>query len=159
MAYAVLLVLVLVISPFILLLASKQNKKSKAKLRFLLLAILSAQLFLGFFNWENFTSGRSGFNLALAYPNSLVGLFFIVSLIEVILLLISKSFNTLVVVLNFANAVVIFLGMIRLSDILGFQAVSLVSIAAVFLVLLGNVVALAYINKDKNLLKKYPFAK
>jgi len=45
--------------------------------------------------------------------------------------------------------------MIRLSSFLGFQAVSLASIGTVFLVLIGNVLGLAFINKDKNLLKKY----
>lgn len=45
--------------------------------------------------------------------------------------------------------------MIKLSNILGFQAVSFASIVAVFLVLLGNIIGLTFINKDKNLLKKY----
>ena len=157
LSYVIILAAVLVISPFVLKFASKQDQKTKQQLKFVFLILLAAQIILGFFNWENFTSGRNGFDLSLAYPNSLLGLFFITSFIQIILLTINKSFNTLVAVLNFINTVLIFTGMIRLSSILGFQAVSLSSIGTVFLVLFGNVVALAFINKDQNLLKKYPF--
>lgn len=157
MEYVVILIAVLLISPFILKIASSQNKKTKYNLKIVFLTLLTAQLILGFLNWENFTSGRSAFELSLSFPGSLLGLFFVVSIFQILFLLISKSFNTLVVVLNFINSVLIFMGMIRLSSLLGFQAVSLPSIGAVFLVLIGNAIGLSFINKDKNLLKKYPF--
>lgn len=157
MEYLFILAAVLLISPFVLRLASKQDKKSKTKAKTIFLSILSFQIILGFFNWENFTSGRSGFELSLAYPFSLLGLFFIISTVQILALLTYKSFNTLVVILNFINTVLIFAGMIRLSSILGFQAVSFASIGSVFLVLFGNVLGLVWINKDNNLLKKYPF--
>lgn len=159
MTYAIILVFVLLLSPFVLKLASKQDKKSKFRLKVVFISILIFQLISGFFNWENFSRGRSGIELALTYPNSLLGLFFIISAVQILVLLISKSFNTPVVVLNFINSILFFAGLIRLSSILGFQAVSLASIGAVFLVLLGNVLGLVWINKDKNLLKKYPFIK
>lgn len=153
--YIIILAAVLVISPFVLKLASKQGKETKQQLKFILLILLFAQILLGFLNWENFNSGRSGFELALTYLNSFLGFFFIISTIQTTLLIISKSFNTLVVILNFANTILIFIGMIRLSNALGFQAVSYASVVAVFLILINNIMALAFINKDKNLLKKY----
>lgn len=149
-------ILTIAFSPFVLKLASNQGKKTKQNLRSIFIFILSAQIILGFLNWETFKgTGRSGFDLSLAYPGSMLGLFFILSVAQIILLLVSKTFNVLVVVLNFISSVTIFMGMIRLSSILSFQAVSLSSIGAVFLVLTGNVVGLTFINKDSNLLKKY----
>lgn len=153
--YPIILVAVLVISPFVLKLASDQGKKTKQNLKSLFIFILSTQILLGFLNWENFSTGKSGFELSLAYPYSLLGLFFIISLLQVIFLIISKSLNTAVVVLNFINSVLIFMGMIKISNTVGYQAVSLASVGAVFLVLIGNIVGLAFINKDQNLLKKY----
>ena len=41
--------------------------------------------------------------------------------------------------------------MIRVSAVLGFQAVSFASVGTVFLMLIGNVIALVFINKDKNI--------
>ncbi|MDO8570191.1 MAG: hypothetical protein Q7R97_01230 [Candidatus Daviesbacteria bacterium] len=154
--YIIILAVVLVISPFVLKLATNQGKKAKQSLRSVFILIIFAQILLGFLNWETFKGmGRNGFELSLTYPDSFLGLFFIISIIQIFLLLINKSFTTLVVVLNFLNTFLIFVGMIRLSNILGYQVASLVSIGTVFLVLIGNVVGLVLINKDKNLLKKY----
>ncbi len=156
MEYTLILIAVLVISPFILGLASNQKKAAKLNLKYLFILILAGQVILGFLNWENFqNTGRSGYELAFMYPASLLGLFFGLSLLQIILLISNKSINKLVVVLNFINSGLIFVGMIRLSNILGVQAASFASIGAVFLVLIGNVTGLAFINKDKNLLKKY----
>lgn len=155
MPYLIIIVVVLITSPFILKLAQSQKKEAKRKLKLALLVIITAQLNIGLLNWENFTIGRSGFELSLTYPNSFLGLFFTVSLIQIILLAVSKSFNTTVVVLNFINTILLFICMIRLSSILEFQAASFASISVSFLVLVGNVVGLSLINKDKNLLKKY----
>lgn len=153
--YVIILAAVLIISPFVLKLASNQDKKTKQNLKTYFIFLLSAQILLGFLNWENFSVGRSGLELSLSFPGSLLGLFFIIALLQIIFLVIGKSLNTVVVVLNFINSFLIFMGMIRLSNLLGFQAVSLPSISTVFLVMIGNVVGLAFINKDKNLLKKY----
>lgn len=154
--YLVILAFVLLISPFVLKLASKQDKKIKRNLKTTFIFILFAQILSGFFNWENFSAGRNGYELSLAYPSSLLGLFFAISLAQTILLLSPKSSNTLAVVLNFANSVTIFIAMARLSGILGFQAVGLASVGTVFLVLSGNVIGLIFINRRKNLL---PFKK
>jgi len=155
MEYLFILAAVLLISPFVLRLASSQNKKSKSSAKTIFLIILILQLILGFFNWENFSVGRSGFELSLTYPGSLLGLFFIVSALQILALLAYKSFNTQVVILNFINTVLIFTGLIRLSNVLGFQAVSLASISTVFLVLFGNISGLAWINKNSDILAKY----
>lgn len=144
--YIVILVVVLLVSPFVLKLSANQGKETKQKLKSFFILILCAQVILGFFG---------GIKLSLIYPNSLLGLFFIVSVMQILLLLISKSFNTLVVVLNFLNTFLIFIGMIRVSNILGYQVADLASIGTVFMVLIGNVIGLVFINKDKNLLKKY----
>ena len=154
MPYLIILIVVLIVSPLVLKLAQSQKKEVKIKLKLILLILLITQIILGFFNFETFTNGRSGINLSLIYPGSFLGLFFVISVTQIILLL-NKSFNTLVVVLNFINSVLFFVAMIRLSSLLGFQPVSLASSGTVFLVLTGNIVSLAYINKDKNLLSKY----
>lgn len=156
MTYALILLVVLITTPFILSIASKQDKKSKTKAKTIFLSILLMQLILGFFNWEKLNAfGRSGYDLSLAYPASFLALFFIISALQILALLAYKSFNTLVVVLNFINTVLVFVALIRLSSILGFQAVSFASLLAVFAVLLGNVTGLVWINKDRNLFEKY----
>ncbi|MDO8486860.1 MAG: hypothetical protein Q7S45_00995 [Candidatus Curtissbacteria bacterium] len=156
--YIFILVTILIVSPFILALASKQGKQAKQNLKYIFLTLLLSQILLGFLNWENFQgTGRSGFDLSLAYPGSFLGLFFIISLLQITLLVLNKPFNKAVAVFNFINSLVIFAGMIRLSSLLEKQIFSLPSIGAVFLVLIGNVISLMWINRDKNLLKKYPF--
>lgn len=155
MEYLFILAAVLLISPFVLRLASSQNKKSKSRAKTIFLSILLMQLILGFFNWERFNAfGRSGYELSFSYPDSFLALFFIISALQILALLVYRAFNTFVVVLNFINTILIFIAMVRLSSILGFQAVSFASIGAVFLVLFGNVVGLTWINKDKNLLRQ-----
>ena len=157
MEYTLILIAVLVFSPFILSLAANQKKAAKLNLKYFFILILASQVILGFLNWENFTKGRIGFELSLAYPDSLLGLFFIISALQILALLTYKSFITPTVILNFINTILVFTVMIRLSSILGFQAVRFASIGAVFLVLFGNIAGLSFINKDKNLLGKYPF--
>lgn len=159
MEYVIILAVVLLVSPFVIRIAGSQKKEVKNKTRLVFLSLLFLQIISGFLNWETFKGpGRSGFELVLTYPNSYLGMFFILSLVQLILLIFKQSsLDTLSVVLNFVNTIVIFAGMILLSAILGFQAVSLASVGAVFSVLIGNIVALAFINKDKNILKKYPF--
>lgn len=155
MAYFFILLAVLITAPFLLRLAQSQNNKLKKRLKNLFLILLSAQLILGFLNWENFSNGRSAYELSFAYPYSFVGLFFVISAVEICFLFFGKSFQTPIMVLNALNSGLIFVAMIRLSSMLGYQSVSIASVVAVFFVLIGNVVGLAYINKDPNLLKKY----
>ncbi len=153
--YFVVLAAVLIVSPLVLKLASNQKKEAKQLLRLIYILILIVQILLGFFNWENFLTGRSGYELSLSYPDSLLGCFFIISALQIFLLRFSKFCKSMVVVLNFINTILIFIGLGKLSGILEFQAVSLWSISAVFLVLAGNVMGLVFLNKDGNLFKKY----
>lgn len=157
MEYAAILIGVLLISPFVLKLASSQKKEIKRQLRIIFLILLSYQILSGLLNWETFQgSGRSGFELALAYPNSYLWLFFAVAIVQAIILSLKKqTLYTLATVANFANTVIFFAAMIRVSNLLGQQIVSLASIGAIFAVLIGNVVGLVLINKDRNLLAKY----
>ncbi|HLC87603.1 MAG TPA: hypothetical protein VJG66_00920 [Patescibacteria group bacterium] len=157
-SYLLVLAAVLILSPFALAAASKQDKKTKTKVRLVFLFFIISQLVLGFLNWENFESGRSGISLAISYPGSLLWLFFVISAVQVLLVLLNTRFTTLyAAILNFVNTVVLFAGLLRLSSSLGFQVVSFASIGAVFLCLAGNVVSLILINRDKNIIKKYPF--
>lgn len=155
--YLIILAGVLIISPFILKIALRQDKKTKSKLRIIFLTILSLQLLAGFLNWENTSgTGRSGYQFSVAYPESLLGLFFMISAVQILLLsLLFQKGAFISVVLNFINSILLFAGLIRLSAMIGFQLVSLAGIGTVFLVLIGNVVSLSYVNKDLNLLKKY----
>lgn len=157
MEYAVILAAVLIISPFVLKIASSQDKKTKQNLRIIYLILLAFQILLGLLNWETLTGqGRSGFELAISYPNSYLWLFFVVTFIQIILLLLKKhSLDTSAVILNFANTIIFFITMISISKILGQQIVSLANIGTIFTVLTGNVVGLVLVNIDKNLLKKY----
>ena len=137
LTYLIILAAVLIISPFVLKLASNQGKRTKQNLKYFFILILSTQIILGFLNWEDFS-----------FSNTFLALFFFISILQVFLLLINKPFNTAVVVLNFINTILIFIGMIEVSRILGFQIFNLPSISSVFLVLLGNVIGLTFINKQ-----------
>lgn len=143
--YVVIIAAVLVISPFVLRLAASQKTETKQQLKNIWTLMLSTQILLGFLNWKSF--GAAG-----------LGLFLVISLIQLLMLLTNKYLK-LVVLLNFINSILIFVAMIQISNKLGYQVVSFESIGSVFLVLLGNVVALAHINKDKNLLAKYHYFK
>lgn len=145
MEYILIMVFVLILSPFVLKIALSQKKETKKQLRNILLFILFVQVILGFLNWKSF--GTVG-----------LGLFLIISVCQLLMLILNK-YSKLIVSLNFINSVLIFVAMIKLSNQLGYQVTSFESIGSVFLVLFGNVVGLAFINKDKNLLAKYPFLK
>lgn len=152
-SYAFILIAVLIISPFAISLAEKQDKKTKVRLKYVLLLLLLAQIILGLFNWESlFGQGRSGWQLAVSFPTTLLWLFFAISTLQFLLLLQSLfPAPSLVVFLNFLNTAVFFLAQIRLSRELTFQAVSLASITAALIVLFGNVIGLLLINKEKRL--------
>jgi len=155
--YLIILAGVLIISPFIIKIAAKQKKQIKTNLKNVCLAIIGLQLLSGFFNWESLAqTGRSGYQLSVEYPQSMLGLFFIISIVQIGLLsFLSQKGAFASLISNFVNSVLIFAGLIRLSGMVGSQLFSYASITAVFLVLIGNVVTLAYVNQDKNLLKKY----
>jgi len=153
--YPIILAVVLVIVPFVLVAATNQDEKTKQGLKIFFILILSAQIILGFLNWGSDSLNESGFELALRYPHSFLGMFFIISAIQLVFLLANKKLATPAVILNFINTLIFFTGMIRLGQITGIQMVSSASIGVAFMVLIGNVIGLIFINKDKNILKKY----
>lgn len=155
MTYIIILIAVLGLSPFVLRIASSQEKETKQQLKLIFLLMLLAQIFLGFLNWTPAIGKISGFSLAIAYPISLLWTFFAISLIQILLIIMNTKLNILIVVLNFINSILIFISLNLTSRILGFQAFSVPAVAGVFLVLFGNIVGLVFINKDKNLLRKY----
>lgn len=156
--YIFILIGILVLSPIVLALAVRQEKELKEKVRKFCLFLLGVELLLGFLGWESFSGGRSAFSLALKYPGSFLWVFFAITAVQIICLILNKKhLATIATVLNFLNTFVLFAAFIKLSSLLGFQAVSFASILNVFLVLILNVTLLVYINKDRELLKKYPF--
>src|SRR3990167_3742101 len=152
--------LILIISPFILILASRQDKGTKKNIRLIFILFLVLELILGFFNWESFSKdGLSGYQLALAYPSSLLFAFFALTLSQTIILVFAKRFlDILATILNFANLIILFAALISISNILGYQAVSWANLGTIFLVLFANIAGLALINKDSNLLAKFPWS-
>lgn len=148
---------IFLISPFVLALASRQDKKTKHILKTAFQFLLLLQVLAGFLNWETFEgAGRSGFGLALAYPQSFLWLFFLISAGQFFLLFFPKLFvQTTMVVLNFLNSIIFFISMITISNLVGKQTISIISIAVAFLVLIGNVVGLSLINRDPKLLAKF----
>ena len=152
----IVLIVTMAVSPFILLVASRQNQKTKQKLKQIFLLLLILQLIMGLLGWESLPfSGTTGFKLALSYPNAFLWLFFVVSIAQIALLTSNKrSAHVAAVSLNFLNTLIIFASLILISKILTKQIVSLASIGTVFLNLTANVVSLALVNKDKYLLTK-----
>lgn len=148
---------ILIITPFVLALASRQDKKIKNILRLTFQFLLIIQILAGFLNWETFQSGgRSGFELMITYPTSFLWLFFFITVGQFLLLFSPKLFiQTTAVVLNFLNSIIFFISMITISNLVGKQTVSIISIAVAFLVLIGNVVGLSLINRDSKLLAKF----
>ncbi len=151
LTYPIILLFVLILSPLVLTLAGKQDSKTKRSLKIGFFILLLLELTSGFFNWESFSgTGQSGFALAFTYSSSFLGLFFVIILIQIILLFISKrTAHLTAVVLNFINTVVFFVGALLVSEAIGKQIVSFWNIAAIFAVLIGNVVGLVWLNKDK----------
>ncbi|MDO8260804.1 MAG: hypothetical protein Q7T50_04915 [Candidatus Magasanikbacteria bacterium] len=147
---------IILISPIVLAIASKQEKGTKQKLRQIFLLLLILQLFLGLLGWESLPfSGRTGFELAFAYPNAFLWLFFVITIVQIALLTSQKhTAHIAATSLNFLNTLIIFASLILISKILTRQIVSLASIGTVFLNLTASVVSLALANKDKNLLTK-----
>ena len=151
--YLIIIVGVLILSPFAIAAATRTDKKTKQILRFSLFVLLVIQIVTGFFNWESSaTTNRSGIALAAAYPSSLLGLFFIIPFFQAGLLLLRKHWALVTtVVLNFVNTVVFFIGVVSLEKIRGIEVFSYFALGAIFAVLVGNVVALLLVNRDKNL--------
>ena len=136
--YTLILIATIIVSPFAIILAQKQDKKTKSRLKNIFFFVLVAQIILGLFNWKA------------------LSLFLFISLIQ-ILLLVCKT-QTPVVFLNFINTFVFWAIMIRLDQKPISDPANLAGIAIAFIVLIGNLVGLLLINKEK-FLKLKPLAR
>lgn len=137
--YLLVLIATLVLSPFVVNLAQKQDKKTKSNLKLIFLVLLVSQILLGLLNYQA------------------LWLFLTISLLQ-ILILTNKSSKTPVVFLNLANTIIFFLIMIRLDQKPISDPANLTGIAIAFIVLTGNVIGLLLINKEK-VLKLKPFSR
>jgi len=131
--YTLILVAVSILSPFAITLAQKQDKKTKSRLKHIFLLLLIGQVSLGLLNWNA------------------LWLFLIISLLQIFLLIRKTPAETPIVVLNFINTFVFFLTMIRLDQRQISDSTNLTGIAIVFVILIGNVIGLLLINKEKKL--------
>lgn len=149
LSYSIILLGTLICSPFVLKIAMRQDNQTKFRLKAIFLILLVAEILLDFSNWESFDpASRSGIALALAYPQSLLGIFFGLTLVQ-LLLLATESYVHIAVLLNGINSVLIFVALRNVSQLMDKQIVSLASVAVVFLVLASNVVGLAFLHKNK----------
>lgn len=128
--YTIILIAVLIISPFAIGLAEKQDKRTKSRLKNIFLFLLLAQIALASYNWQ------------------LLLLFLAISLLQFVLFL--KKPSQTVVVINFINTLVLFITMARLDRPIG-NLNNLAAIAAAFVVLINNVLGLLLINREKKL--------
>ncbi|MBI2310346.1 hypothetical protein HYU90_00765 [Candidatus Collierbacteria bacterium] len=129
--YTLILVVTLIISPFAIILAQKQDKRTKSRLRSTLLLLLIGQTLLGLLNWKTLL------------------LFLAISLLQIFLLTKKTRAETPTVFLNFINTFVFWAIMIRLDQKPISDPANLAGIAIAFIVLIGNLVGLLLINKDK----------
>jgi len=159
MDFIIVIAVVALVTPLALRIASKQDRDSKNKLRAILWVLLLGEFLSGLLDWETFDgAGRSGLKLALTYPSTFLWMFFVVAFVQIILLSFRRpTIYATVATLNFVNTIIVFIGMIMVSNIIGRQIVSPAGIAAIFLALIGNVVGLLLANKDKNLIAKSPY--
>lgn len=131
--YTLILIATLIISPFAIGLAQKQNKRTKSRLKNIFLLLLVAQITLGMLNWKT------------------LSLFLIISLVQIFLLTRKTPAQTPVVLLNFINIFVFWAIMIRLGQRPISDPINLAGIAIAFIILIGNIVGLLLINREKGL--------
>lgn len=139
--YTLILAAILIISPFAIGLAQKQDKGTKSRLKNIFLLILVSQLILGLLSWKA------------------LSLFLLISLIQIFLLTRKISHQTPVVLLSFINTLVFWTTMIRLDQNQISNSTNLVGIAIAFIILLGNVIGLLLINRDKRLMLPKPISR
>lgn len=158
--YWIILPALILLGGLVIGLAARQDKKAKDRFRQIFLALVLGTLVSGFFDWETFTGqGRSGFALSWQYLQSFLLIFFFVAFLQFVLLLLRRYFaDVIAIVLSVVNTVMFFVSLMRLAGTLGFQPFSYANVVALFAVLIGNVVGLMLVNKDKNLLAKFPWS-
>lgn len=129
--YTLILVVVLAISPWVLKLAEKQDKKTKSRLKNIFLLLLIGQTLLGLPSWK------------------LLPLFLTISTFQIFLVV--RKIPLPAVLLSFVNTVIFFFTLIRLDRGPIENSANLTYIAIAFIVLIGNVVGLLLANKEKKL--------
>ena len=152
---------ILLIAPIVLSIASRQDSAAKQMLRYVLQISLATVLALGLLNWETQTEGgRSAYMLALDFQSIYLLAFIGLSLFLIISLQIkSYKFDLIAAVGNILITILFFAAAITISGELGKPIISPAIITAALMVLVNNVLVLALVNRDKNLVSKYPFSK
>lgn len=151
---------VILVAPIVLTIASKQQKSSKQKLRIVFQISLTIILALSFLNWETQSpGGRNAFMLATSFQNIFLWLFLTITFLGIILLSFKKYlFDLLATVASVISTFLFFAAAITISNAIGRSIVSPALITSAMIVLINNVLGLALVNRDSNLLAKYPFS-
>ena len=151
---------IVLISPIILSLAARQEKKVKQKLRYIFQISLVIIAGLAFLNWETQNpGGRNAFALASDFKSIFLWLFLGITFGQIIILhLKTYKFDVLATVGNVFATFLFFAAVITISNAIGQSLVSPAVITTVLTVLANNVIGLVLVNKDPNLLSKFPLS-
>ena len=151
---------IVLISPIILSLAARQEKKVKQKLRYIFQISLVIILGLAFLNWETQNpGGRNAFALASDFKSIFLWLFLGITFGQIIILhLKTYKFDVLATIGNVFATFIFFASAITISNALGQSLVSPAIITVAMTVLINNVIGLVLVNKDPNLLSKFPLS-
>ena len=151
---------IVLISPIILSLAARQEKKVKQKLRYIFQISLVIIAGLAFLNWETQSpGGRNAFALASDFKSIFLWLFLGITFGQIIILhLKTYKFDVLATIGNVFATFIFFASAITISNALGQSLVSPAIITVAMTVLINNVIGLVLVNKDPNLLSKFPLS-
>jgi len=151
---------IILISPIILSLAARQEKEVKQKLRHVFQISLVIIAGLAFLNWETQSpGGRNAFALASDFKSIFLWLFLGITFGQIIILhLKTYKFDVLATVGNVFTTFLFFAAAITISNAIGQSLVSPAVITTVLTVLANNVIGFVLVNKDPNLLSKFPLS-
>jgi len=152
---------VILIAPLVLIIASRQNKSAKQKLRTVFQISLGAIIALSFLNWETQNpGGRNAFMFAVSFQNIFLWLFLASTFLQIALLSFKKyQFDLMVTVTGLVSTFLFFAATITISNAISRSIVSPALITTAMIVIVNNVLGLALVNRDSNLLAKYAFSK
>ena len=147
------------ISPIILSLASKQEAETKQKLRYVFQISLAIIIALAFLNWETQNpGGRNAFALSSDFKSVFLWLFIAVTFGQLILLQLKNyKYDLGTAIANIFATFLFFASAISISNA-GQSLVSPAVITTALTVLVNNVIGLVLVNKDPNLLSKFPLS-
>src|SRR3989344_869055 len=151
---------IVLISPIILSLAARQEKKVKQKLRYIFQISLVIIAGLAFLNWETQEpGGRNAFALSSDFQSIFFWLFLGITFGQIIILhLKTYKFDVLATIGNVFATFLFFASAISISNAIGQSLVSAAVITTALTVLVNNVIGLVLVNKDPNLLSKFPLS-